>query len=219
MCCWQVYRGGAGEGQGGEGWSMGCQQSVEVPGRGMDDPLRCPLGTEELKKQTTTATKKGWCRICLSMATREQKPEWRLVFIERQRGIHIFLTKRKINIVVIMMDTVCCMAWAEDIQGAMWELRHLQMAVRATSEQQRVCSQSLQPHPLHLCNHGNIEHEVLPRLLCCPEGRSCAGWQHVCLLCSALHTGLNVQKPYTGLFFSTCYIYLHVVLLDFTLNY
>lgn len=37
---------------------MGCQQSVEVPGRGMDDPLRCPLGTEELKKQTTTATKK-----------------------------------------------------------------------------------------------------------------------------------------------------------------
>lgn len=36
-----------------------------------------------------------------------QKPEWRLVFIESQRGIHTFLTRRKINIVVMMMDTVC----------------------------------------------------------------------------------------------------------------
>lgn len=86
---------------------MGCQQSVEVPGRGMDDPLRCPLGTEELKKQTTTATKK---RLMSNMSVNGdlvQKPEWRLVFIESQRGIHTFLTKRKINIVVMMMDTVC----------------------------------------------------------------------------------------------------------------
>lgn len=97
MCHWQVCRGGAGGGQGGEGWSMGCQQSVEVPGRGMDDPLRCPLGTEELKKQTTTATKKGWCRTRLSMASGVQKPQWRLVFIERQRGILIFLTKGKLT--------------------------------------------------------------------------------------------------------------------------
>lgn len=72
---------------------MGCQQSVEVPGRGMDDPLRCPLGTEELKKQTTTATKK---RLMSNMSVNGdlvQKPEWRLVFIESQRGIHIFNKK------------------------------------------------------------------------------------------------------------------------------
>lgn len=66
-----------------------------------------PSGNRGAKKANNNSNKK---RLMSNMSVNGdlvQKPEWRLVFIERQRGIHIFLTKRKINIVVIMMDTVC----------------------------------------------------------------------------------------------------------------
>lgn len=66
-----------------------------------------PSGNRGAKKANNNSNKK---RLMSNMSVNGdlvQKPEWRLVIIERQRGIHIFLTKRKINIVVIMMDTVC----------------------------------------------------------------------------------------------------------------
>lgn len=66
-----------------------------------------PSGNRGAKKANNNSNKK---RLMSNMSVNGdlvQKPEWRLVFIESQRGIHTFLTKRKINIVVMMMDTVC----------------------------------------------------------------------------------------------------------------
>lgn len=66
-----------------------------------------PSGNRGAKKANNNSNKK---RLMSNMSVNGdlvQKPEWRLVFIESQRGIHTFLTRRKINIVVMMMDTVC----------------------------------------------------------------------------------------------------------------
>lgn len=66
-----------------------------------------PSGNRGAKKANNNSNKK---RLMSNMSVNGdlvQKPEWRLVFIESQKGIHTFLTKRKINIVVMMMDTVC----------------------------------------------------------------------------------------------------------------
>lgn len=146
-----------------------------------------------------------------------QKPEWRLVFIESQRGIHTFLTRRKINIVVMMMDTVC---WYE---RRIFRLRCESCVISRWQSEPPASSSVCVPraYSLTLSTFATMATSSMRscRLLCCPEGRSCAGWQHVCLLCSALHTGLNVQKPSTDLFFSTCDIYFHAVLPDFILNY
>lgn len=66
-----------------------------------------PSGNRGAKKANNNSNKK---RLMSNMSVNGdlvQKPEWRLVFIESQKGIHTFLTRRKINIVVMMMDTVC----------------------------------------------------------------------------------------------------------------